>query len=73
MFRIILEFKCVGWFRKGINYLGINICIYDELKDVFIIVVLVIGIFCGTLNGCFYVRVIVLLNKSEWDDFDFVY
>lgn len=60
----------MGWFRKGTNYSGTNICIHDELKDVSIIAASAIGILCGTSNGCSHVRVIALLNKSEWDDLD---
>ena len=66
MFRITLESKCVGWLKKGTNYSGTNICIYDQLR-VSIIAVSAISLLCGTSNGCSHVWVIALLNKSKWN------
>lgn len=64
MFRITLESKCVGWFRKGTSYS--DICIHDQLK-VSIIAASAISLLRGKSNGCSHARVIALLNKSKWN------
>ena len=66
MFRITLESKYVGWFRKGTSCSGTNICIHDQLRA-FVIAASAICILRGMSNGCSHVRVIALLNKSKWN------